>query len=121
MYRSLTLCYPACGHHRKTLSIRLLAVGFNNLDVRSGLLRPAPLQTCCIYAAGLQRSRWYRHGFREPVLVSGTRMGSRAVATANMAGYCTGTCAHAWYRHGNPCWLSRYWQHTGSRVLASAY
>jgi len=31
----------------------------------------------------------------DPVLVSGTRMGSRAVATANMAGYCTGTRARA--------------------------
>jgi len=31
----------------------------------------------------------------EPVLVSGTRTGSRAVATANMSGYCTGTRARA--------------------------
>ena len=58
---------------KKTL-IRLLAVGFNNLDGRSGLFPPAPLQTCCVYAAGLQRSR---------VLVSGTRTGSHAVATVS--------------------------------------
>jgi len=56
IYFTLTLCYPACGHHRKTLSIRLLAVGFDNLDGRSGLFRPAPLQTCCVNAADLQRS-----------------------------------------------------------------
>jgi len=45
MYITLTLCCPACVHHRKTLSIRLLAVSFNNLDGRSGLFRSAPLQT----------------------------------------------------------------------------
>jgi len=63
MYITLTLCYPACAHHQKTLSIRLLAVGFNNLDGCSGLFRPALLQTGCVYAAGMQQSRWYRHGF----------------------------------------------------------
>jgi len=28
IYRTLMLCYPACGHHWKTLATRLLAVGF---------------------------------------------------------------------------------------------
>jgi len=63
------LCYPACGHHWKTLSIRLLAVGFNNLDDCSGV--------------------------GDTGTVLGTRTGFRAVATANMAGYCTGTRVRA--------------------------
>jgi len=28
---------------------------------------------------------------------------------ALMADYCMGTRVRAWYWHGNPCWLSRYW------------
>jgi len=28
-----------------------MGVGFNNVDGRSGLFRPALLQTCCVYAA----------------------------------------------------------------------
>jgi len=88
---TLTLCYPACAHHRKTLKIRLLAVGFNNLDGRSGLFRPAPLQ--CRPAAFMQQ---VCSGVGDTGTGSGnTRTGSRAVATANMAGYCTGTRACA--------------------------
>jgi len=112
---TLTLCCPACAHHRKTLSIRLLAVGFNKLDGRSGLFRPALLQTDCVYAAGLQRSRWYQHR-----LVSGMRTGSRAVAQP----------ANGWLLHGNSCacliparepvLVIMLVKSTGSRVLASA-
>ena len=38
---------------------------------------------------------------------------------ALMADYCTRTRVRAWYRHGNPCWLSRYWC-ARVPVLASA-
>jgi len=117
---TLTLCYPACVHHRKTLSIHLLAVGFNNLDGRSRLFQPALLQTCCIYAAGLQRSRWYWYGFPVPVPVWGKCTGSRAVAQA----------ANGWLLHGNPCTcliparepvlVITILTCMGSRVLASA-
>jgi len=96
----------ACTHHRKTLSIRLLAVGFNNLDGRSGLFRPALLQTCCDFL---------------PVPVSGTRTGSRAVAQI----------ANGWQLHGNPCacliparepvLVITLLTLTGSRVPATAY
>jgi len=106
MYITLTLCYPACAHHRKTLSIRLLAVGFNNLDGCSGLFRPALLQTGCVPAASpftLQVSSrvgdtgtgsvnpcWYQARAREPVRVADTGTGTRA-------GY------HATDEHGFPC------------------
>jgi len=101
IYITLTLCYPACAHHRTTLSIRLLAVGFNNLDGCSGLFRPA-------WVPG-------------PVLVSGTRTGSRTVAQPS----------NGWLLHGNPCaclipareavLVFTLLTSTGSRVLASAY
>jgi len=66
----------------------LLAISFNKLHGRSGLFRPAPLQTCCKMqqvCSGV--------GDTSTVPVSGMCTGSRAVATANMAGYCTGTRA----------------------------
>ena len=77
---STMLCHPACAHHRKTLSSACLPSVLITLMAIWWLFPPALLQTGCVYAAGLQRSRWYRHEFPEPVPVSGMCTGSRAVA-----------------------------------------